>query len=72
MTNTPHDFHRVKRCEDALRLYNDDWDAETNLIDFLADARHWCDQHALSYAQLDRLAHSHYLAEVNDSKGGRA
>jgi hypothetical protein len=51
------------RCSKALRQYKDD-DARTNLIDFLADARHWCDRHKESYAELDRQAYQHYVAEL--------
>lgn len=39
-----------------------------NLIDLLADARHWCDDNAESFGELDRQAYQHYLAELNDEQ----
>jgi hypothetical protein len=37
---------------------------ETDLIDLLADIRHFCDTEELALGDLDRIAHGHYLAEV--------
>jgi hypothetical protein len=59
---------RAKRCAAAIRRYNADPDEPTNLIDFLADARHWCDHNDESYAELDRQAYQHYLAELCDER----
>jgi hypothetical protein len=59
---------RSKRCAAAIRDYNGDDDARTNLIDFLADARHWCDRNRESYAELDRQAYRHYSAERVDAR----
>jgi len=59
---------RAKRCEAALECYNDEWDLLANLIDFLADARHWCDREGKCYGDLDGLAHRHYLAEVEQER----
>jgi hypothetical protein len=56
---------RVERCEAALARYSDD-NGFTSLIDFLADARHWCDANDQDYADLDRIAYQHYLAEINE------
>ncbi len=57
---------RSNRFEDAMlateELY--DYELPTMLIDILADARHWCDQHDESYWDIDRLAQQHYLAEI--------
>ena len=55
---------RVARCEAALARYNDEYDTAANLIDLLADARHWCDLHGRSFWDLDGVAHGHYLAEL--------
>ncbi len=55
---------RAERCQQALETYNDAWDFRSNLIDLLTDARHWCDANTESYAELDRIAYQHYLAEV--------
>ena len=48
-----------------------DWSSgSAGLIDLLADARHWCDQHGEDFARVDRIAYQHYLAERNPTKGG--
>ena len=59
---------RSKRCEAAIRRYNDEWDEKSNLIDFLADARHWCDRNNLSFTELDQQAYQHYLAELSEQR----
>jgi hypothetical protein len=56
---------RANRCNAALTAYNDDYDNVANLVDFLADARHWCDVHGLSFGDLDRIAYQHYLEECS-------
>jgi hypothetical protein len=61
---------RTTRCAKALRSYNDQWDHKSNLIDFLADARHWCDRNCENFAELDRLAYQHYLVELGQRQGG--
>ena len=58
---------RVKRCKDAITGYSDD-SSFISLIDLLADARHWCDANDQDYADLDRIAYQHYLAELNDQQ----
>ena len=63
-----YDDNRAKRCAQAIRSYNDEWDEKSNLIDFLADARHWCDRKGLCFGDLDRMAHQHYLAELSDER----
>ncbi|MFO0901196.1 MAG: hypothetical protein U0836_27535 [Pirellulales bacterium] len=62
-------LHRAERCQQVLANYNDEWDVEANLVDLLADARHWCDREERDFGKLDRLAHEHYLAEL---EGGQA
>jgi hypothetical protein len=62
---------RAKRCANTLRYYNDEWDERANLIDFLSDARHWCDREHLSFADLDRIAYRHYIAESDSFDGQR-
>lgn len=37
---------------------------EEDVIDFLTDLRHFCDQAGLDLSNLDRIAHDHYLAEL--------
>ena len=39
---TPSNQQRANRCQTMLAAYGDDM-IESNLIDFLADAMHWCD-----------------------------
>ena len=39
---TASNQQRADRCEQAITAYSDD-DDFTNLVDFLADAMHWCD-----------------------------
>lgn len=34
----------------------------------LADLRHYCDAHALDFAQLDRVAYRHYTAEKGEQR----
>lgn len=47
-----------------------DWDTgREGLIDLLADARHWCDRHGECFGDLDRIAHQHYLHELNSNEG---
>jgi len=59
---------RAKRCASAIRKYNDDWDEKSNLTDFLADARHWCDRNGQCFGDIDRMAYQHYLAELHDER----
>lgn len=58
--------YRAKRCAQVLRYYGTDSADSGRLVDFLADARHWCDRHGESFAELDCLAHRHYVAELHD------
>ncbi|KAA0214971.1 MAG: hypothetical protein EDM82_08490 [Cyanobacteria bacterium CYA] len=55
---------RASRFQAALTRYNDEWDTASNLIDLLADARHWCDRNDQCYGDLDRIAYDHYLVEL--------
>jgi hypothetical protein len=54
---------RAKRCNAVLLNYGSD-DTTGCLIDFLVDARHWCDRHGESFAALDKRAHQYYAAEL--------
>jgi hypothetical protein len=62
--------YRARRCDRALRSYDTSFDLTECLIDFLADARHWCDRHGHSYADLDRTANGHYCEEVAAARRG--
>jgi hypothetical protein len=52
---------RSERLQTALEFFYD-----ASLFDVLADARHRCDGNGQSYAELDRIAYRHYLAEINE------
>ena len=44
--------------------HEDDYEeTNTRIIDALTDLRHLCDLFELDFAQLDRVAYSHYLEE---------
>ena len=61
-----------QRCDRIARLLRGGQGSPSeNLIDLLADARHWCDYNAESFGELDRLAYQHYLAEVDASRKER-
>jgi hypothetical protein len=60
---------RAERFDAAVTRYNDEYDTHANLIDLLADARHWCDRQRQCYGDLDRIAHQHYLAELAEERG---
>ena len=58
---------RVNQCHKAISRYGTD-DQQTNLINFLTDAMHWCD-----YTQEDlffvlAMACHHYMNEIDPNK----
>lgn len=58
---------RGKRIATALnrsKQYNTTKEREDAIVDVLADLRHLCDQKGWDFADLDRIAHDHYTAEV--------
>jgi hypothetical protein len=57
---------RAAACDMLLEHYGDD-DPADRLVDMLADARHWCDLNGQSFWELDRRAHKHYLAEIDEN-----
>ncbi len=59
------DAFRALTFDQALETYGDDDDA-SRCIELLTDARHWCDPNGQIFAELDRQAYQHYLAEIND------
>jgi hypothetical protein len=67
MTGAPVFPPRVERCDAVLRHYSDD-DVFTGLVDFLADAMHWCDATASEFHYALALAGKHYIAELNDEQ----
>lgn len=56
---------RAVRCQQAITAYSDD-DTYTNLIDFLADAMHWCHLQGHTFPDILDTARMHFDAEVND------
>lgn len=63
MKQTDGNRRRARRCGKVLRGYGTDDTDPGCLIDFLADARHWCDMHGQCFGDLDRIAYQHYIAE---------
>ena len=59
---------RAARCLKAIRRYNTDSNPRTCLIDFLADAMHWCRLKGHDFHGLIDLASQHYAAEVFDER----
>ncbi len=64
---TPSNRQRADRCQTALLAYGDDM-IESNLIDFLADAMHWCDANAGDFHIALAQACRHYVHELNDQQ----
>lgn len=52
----PTNDHRANRLRAALRRYGTDDTVTGSLTELLADARHWCNRHGESFAELDRRA----------------
>ncbi len=58
---------RSTRCAKAIARYGDDL-PESNLIDFLADAMHFCDAERMDFRILLAQACRHYVNELNDDQ----
>jgi len=54
---------RADRCKQAITAYSDD-DTYTNLVDFLADAMHYCHLHGHSFRDALDTARMHFDAEM--------
>jgi len=54
---------RAIRCQQAITAYSDD-DTYTNLVDFLADAMHWCQVNGQSFRDALDTALMHFDAEM--------
>lgn len=54
---------RTTRCQQALNIYSDD-DTYTNLVDFFADAFHWCHANGHSFPDALDTALTHFEAEM--------
>jgi hypothetical protein len=44
------------------------WAKDDAMRDLLSDVRHYCDAHGIDFAQADRTAYDHYLAERHPFK----
>ena len=55
---------RAARCEQAIAAYSGD-DAYTNLVDFLADAMHFCHVNGHSFHDALDTARMHFDAELS-------
>lgn len=58
---------RAQRAARSISRYGDDID-EANLIDFLADAMHWCRQYGRDFDYCLRLAREHFDAESSGNE----
>ena len=54
---------RAVRCQQAIAAYSDD-DTYTNLVDFLADAMHFCQLNGHSFPDALDTARMHFDAEM--------
>ena len=64
---------RADRVERALILYrviygDSHKSDEEDVIDFLTDLRHFCGRAKMALGELDRIAHSHYVAELEEAR----
>ena len=57
---------RAARCQKAMRRYGTDSSPYICLIDFLADAMHWCRLRGHDFHNLLDRASRHYEAELFD------
>lgn len=55
--------HRIERCNKAIVGYSDDL-PESNLIDLMADAMHWCKANGHDFDKKLELARTHFDAET--------
>lgn len=68
MTSQPNMTNalRAARAERILHRYRMGEDLQTSLIDFLADAMHWCDFTGENFHWALVQACRHYFYELND------
>jgi hypothetical protein len=58
---------RAARADKAITAYGDDL-KESNLIDLLADAMHWCDGNREDFHFILAQACRHYIHELNNAQ----
>jgi hypothetical protein len=66
MNSAKENRSRAGRCLKAIRHYNTDSNPRTCLIDFLADAMHWCRLKDHEFQNLLERASEHFIAETLD------
>ncbi len=66
MNSARENRSRAARCRKAMRRYGSDGSPYTGLIDFLADAMHWCRLKGHDFPGLLDRASEHFSAEVLD------
>jgi len=64
---TDSNQQRASRCQQAITAYSND-DDFTGLVDFLADAMHFCECTEHSFQQALAQACRHYLHEIIDER----
>ena len=68
---TPSNRQRADRCQQAITAYSDD-DDHSNLVDFLADAQHWCDANGEDFHISLAMAWFMKKAQPSGNSGTRA
>jgi len=63
----PTNQQRADLANKAISQYGDDL-KESNLIDFLADAMHWCDRNGENFHYVLAQACRHFVNELNDDQ----
>ena len=66
MNSAGQNRRRAARCQRALRRYDGDGSPYTGLVDWLADAMHFCRLRGHDFSDLLDRASEHYAAEVLD------
>jgi hypothetical protein len=62
---------RAERARKALEVYSDEYDPDSNMIDFLADLQHYChiahtlDNNQRTFDDMLRIARQHFDAEIS-------
>jgi len=67
MRINPTNEARAAKCQKALKRYRTDL-IESNLIDFLTDAMHWCDLNGEDFHFAFAQACRHYVNESNNEQ----
>jgi hypothetical protein len=63
----PTNEQRAERADKAITKYGTD-ELQTNLVDLLTDAMHWCDHNGEDFHIAIAQACRHYINELNDDQ----